>query len=123
MELEKAFPPAMHRSGVPFLGDCCCIAADQAALLWSHSTFIPAVAVKGWETTSLPLLSLPLPFLPLLWKLVDGSDYGASRKAVFVAKGQSSSTSIYISKHEQFFPSLRNQFPQYLSQSRCNGLN
>lgn len=123
MGLEKAFPPTLLRSGVLLLGDCCCIAADLAVLLRSRSRFIPAVAPRGWETISLPLLSLPLPFLPLPWKLVDGSDYGAFRKAVFVVKGQSSSTSIYISKHEQFFLSLKNQFPQHISQLCFNGLN
>ena len=121
--LEKAFPPALLRSGVLFLGDCWCTAVDQAVLLQPHSRFIPVVALTGWETTSLPLLSLLLPFLPLPWMSVDGSDYGATRKAVFVVKGQSSSTSIYISKHEQSFPSLRNQFPQHISQSCFNRLN
>lgn len=115
---------------LPGLGQGCfsletagALAGDQAALLRPQSTFIPVEAPTDWETTSLPLLVLPLPLSPLPWKLADGSDCRASRKAVFVIKGQSSQTSIYISKHEQFFLSLRNQFPQRISQSCFSGLN
>lgn len=64
MGLEKAFPPALLGSGVLLRGAWWCTAADQAVLLRSHCGFIPVVAPRGWETTSLPPSPLPSSALP-----------------------------------------------------------